>query len=115
MLCSFEGQCPCRLIFRCTGLGEVLLLLQVGLFVGSGLDVFSTGERVGEAGQAGPLSVHLDRIEALIGHDGLDDITESLTALADDTDPCLVAAGKAFARGAHIAELVRPALKGVRA
>ncbi len=49
---------------------------------------------------AGPLRAHFDRIEALIGHDGLDGIAERLTALADDADPWLATAGKAFTRGA---------------
>ncbi|WP_068635075.1 enoyl-CoA hydratase/isomerase family protein [Thauera butanivorans] len=50
--------------------------------------------------QPSPLRAHFDRIEALIGHDGLADIAARLSALAEDADPWLAAAGKTFARGA---------------
>ena len=48
---------------------------------------------------ASPLASHLERINALIGHDTLLDIAPRLEALAADADPWLAAAGAAFARG----------------
>lgn len=49
---------------------------------------------------ASPLREHFDRIETLIGHDGLAGIGARLTALANDADPWLAAAGRTFAGGA---------------
>ncbi|NMG04608.1 enoyl-CoA hydratase/isomerase family protein [Azoarcus taiwanensis] len=49
---------------------------------------------------ASPLRKHFDCIEAVIGHDGLADISRRLTALAEDADPWLASAGKTFVRGA---------------
>ena len=46
-----------------------------------------------------PLAAHLDRINAVIGHDKLLDIAPRLAALAADADPWLAAAGAAFAKG----------------
>lgn len=54
----------------------------------------------GAAVPASPLRAHFDRIEALIGHDGLADIARRLAALTEDADPWLAAAGKTFVRGA---------------
>ncbi|MFT4194946.1 enoyl-CoA hydratase/isomerase family protein [Ottowia sp.] len=48
---------------------------------------------------ASPLRAHLDRINAVIGHDRLVDIAPRLAALANDADPWLVQAGAAFAKG----------------
>ena len=48
---------------------------------------------------ASPLAAHRDRIDALIGHDGLDDTARRLRALETDADPWLAAAGAAFAKG----------------
>lgn len=47
-----------------------------------------------------PLRANFDRIEALIGHDGLEEISRRLIALTDDPDPWLAAAGTRFAHGA---------------
>lgn len=47
-----------------------------------------------------PLRAHYDRIEALIGHDGLEAIAARLAALVDDADPWLANAGRTFAHGA---------------
>ena len=49
---------------------------------------------------ASPLRTHLDRIDAAIGHDRLDDIAPRLLALAREDDPWLAAAATAFAKGA---------------
>ena len=49
---------------------------------------------------ASPLRANLDRIDAAIGHDRLDDIAPRLLALARDNDPWLAAAATAFGRGA---------------
>ena len=46
-----------------------------------------------------PLRTHHDRIDAVIGQDRLRDAAGRLAALADDADPWLAAAGKAFRRG----------------
>jgi enoyl-CoA hydratase/carnithine racemase len=46
-----------------------------------------------------PLRTHLDRIDAVIGHDALEDLAPRLRALAGDADPWLAAAGAAFAKG----------------
>lgn len=46
-----------------------------------------------------PLRTHLDRINAVIGHDRLQDIAPRLTALAEDADPWLAQAGKTFLKG----------------
>ena len=48
---------------------------------------------------ASPLRTHLDRINAVIGHDRLADLAPRLAALADDADPWLAQAGAAFRRG----------------
>jgi enoyl-CoA hydratase/carnithine racemase len=48
---------------------------------------------------ASPLRTHLDRINAVIGHDRLQDLAPRLAALASDADPWLAQAGKAFSRG----------------
>ena len=45
------------------------------------------------------LLTHYDRINAVIGHDRLRDAAGRITALADDPDPWLAAAGKAFRHG----------------
>ena len=45
------------------------------------------------------LLAHLDRIDAAIGHDRLEDVALRLTALAGDADPWLAQAGAAFAKG----------------
>ena len=47
-----------------------------------------------------PLRAQLARIDAAIGHDGLDDVGVRLRALAHDADPWLAAAAHAFAKGA---------------
>jgi len=47
-----------------------------------------------------PLRTHLDRIDAAMGHDRLDDIAPRLLALANADDAWLAAAATAFARGA---------------
>ena len=49
---------------------------------------------------ASPLRANLDRIDAAIGHDRLDDLAPRLHALANDGDPWLAAAATAFAKGA---------------
>jgi enoyl-CoA hydratase/carnithine racemase len=49
---------------------------------------------------ASPLRANLDRIDAAIGRDRLDDIAPRLHALANDGDPWLAAAATAFAKGA---------------
>ena len=48
---------------------------------------------------ASNLLARLNRIDAVIGHDRLEDIAPRLSALADDTDPWLAQAGVAFAKG----------------
>ena len=48
---------------------------------------------------ASPLRTHYDRINAVIGHDRLRDAAGRIDALADDPDPWLAAAGKAFRHG----------------
>lgn len=45
------------------------------------------------------LLAHLDRIDAVIGHDRLEDVAPRLAMLADDADPWLAQAGAAFAKG----------------
>ena len=55
---------------------------------------------VGVARPASPLRTHLDRIDAVIGHDRLEDIAPRLLALANDADPWLANAAAAFAKGA---------------
>ena len=47
-----------------------------------------------------PLRANLDRIDAAIGHDRLDDLAPRLLALARDDDPWLAAAATAFGKGA---------------
>ena len=47
-----------------------------------------------------PLRTHLDRIDAAVGHDRLDDVAPRLLALAHAGDPWLAAAANAFAKGA---------------
>jgi enoyl-CoA hydratase/carnithine racemase len=42
---------------------------------------------------------HLDRIDAAIGHDRLEDVAPRLAALASDADPWLAQAGSAFVKG----------------
>lgn len=64
--------------------------------LGALLDQLAAGASVPDS----PLRAHFDRVEALIGHDGLAAIATRLAALAEDADPWLAAAGKAFARGA---------------
>ena len=49
---------------------------------------------------ASPLRANLDRIDAAMGHDRLDDVAPRLLALAHDGDPWLAAAATAFAKGA---------------
>ncbi len=46
-----------------------------------------------------PLRVHLDRINAVIGHDRLQDMAPRLAALAQDPDPWLAQAGNTFLKG----------------
>lgn len=46
-----------------------------------------------------PLRTHYDRVNAVIGHDRLVDAAARIVALADDPDPWLAAAGKAFRQG----------------
>ncbi|MCL1961478.1 MAG: enoyl-CoA hydratase/isomerase family protein [Desulfovibrionaceae bacterium] len=48
---------------------------------------------------ASPLRTHLDRINAVIGHDRLADLAPRLAALAGDADPWLAQAGATFAGG----------------
>ncbi len=48
---------------------------------------------------ASPLRTHFDRINAVIGHDRLQDLAPRLAALASDADPWLAQAGQAFAQG----------------
>lgn len=58
-------------------------------------------ERLGTASEP-PTSVlrtHFDRINATIGHDGLDGLAPRLAALAQDADPWLAQAGVTFAKG----------------
>lgn len=58
-------------------------------------------ERLGAASEP-PTSVlrtHFDRINATIGHDGLDGLAPRLAALAQDADPWLAQAGVTFAKG----------------
>ena len=45
------------------------------------------------------LLAHLGRIDAVIGHDRLEDVAPRLSALAGDDDPWLAQAGAAFAKG----------------
>ncbi len=47
-----------------------------------------------------PLRTSMDRIDAVIGHDRLDDLAPRLLALANDDDPWLANAAAAFAKGA---------------
>lgn len=58
-------------------------------------------QRLGEgtALPASPLRTHLDRINAVIGHDRLSDIAPRLAALAQDADPWLAQAGASFVKG----------------
>jgi enoyl-CoA hydratase/carnithine racemase len=42
---------------------------------------------------------HLDRIDAVVGHDRLTDLAPRLAALADDPDPWLAQAGATFVKG----------------
>ena len=53
----------------------------------------------GVALPASPLRTHLERINAVIGHDRLADIAPRLAALAQDADPWLAQAGATFAKG----------------
>lgn len=46
-----------------------------------------------------PLRTHLDRINAVIGHDRLEDVAPRLAALAQDADPWLAQAGATFSKG----------------
>lgn len=46
------------------------------------------------------LRLHYDRIDAVIGHDRLEDIALRLQQLAEDEDPWLAAAGRTFSTGA---------------
>jgi len=46
-----------------------------------------------------PLRTHLDRINAVIGHDRLQDMAPRLAALAEDSDPWLAQAGQTFLKG----------------
>ncbi|MET4576070.1 enoyl-CoA hydratase/isomerase family protein [Ottowia thiooxydans] len=46
-----------------------------------------------------PLRTHLDRINAVIGHDRLQDMAPRLSALAQDEDPWLAQAGSTFLKG----------------
>jgi enoyl-CoA hydratase/carnithine racemase len=46
-----------------------------------------------------PLRTHFDRINSVIGHDRLRDLAPRLAALADDADPWLAQAGRAFVQG----------------
>jgi enoyl-CoA hydratase/carnithine racemase len=48
---------------------------------------------------ASNLLAHLDRIDAVIGHDRLEDVAPRLAALASDDDPWLAQAGATFAKG----------------
>lgn len=72
------------------------------------------GEQAGDAAQlshlleqlgagteppASLLRTHFDRINATIGHDGLDGIAPRLAALAQNADPWLAQAGATFAKG----------------
>ena len=85
--------------------GRVLEAIAAGRWTGSRdvdsarlghlLDAFA----IDVARPASALAVHLDRIDAVIGHDDLLDIAPRLAALADDADPWLAAAGAAFAKG----------------
>ena len=45
------------------------------------------------------LTPHLDRIDAIIGDDGLEEISPRLAALASDADPWLAHAGATFVKG----------------
>ena len=53
----------------------------------------------GTALPASPLRTHLERINAVIGHDRLVDIAPRLAALAQDADPWLAQAGASFVKG----------------
>ena len=53
----------------------------------------------GDAGSS-MLRTHFDSIDTVIGHDGLAAIASRLADLANDADPWLAAAAKAFRRGA---------------
>lgn len=48
---------------------------------------------------ASPLRTQFDRINEIIGHDGLPDLAPRLQALAHDADPWLAQAGTAFVKG----------------
>ncbi|MGQ9724524.1 MAG: enoyl-CoA hydratase/isomerase family protein [Tepidimonas sp.] len=58
-------------------------------------------ERLGAGADlpASALRTHFDRINAAIGHDGLEGIAPRLAALAHDPDPWLARAGATFAKG----------------
>lgn len=58
-------------------------------------------EKLGEGVElpASPLRNHFDRINAVIGHDGLADIAARLAALAGDSDPWLAQAASTFIKG----------------
>ena len=55
---------------------------------------------------ASALRTHLDRIDAVIGHDRVVDIAPRLAALATDADPWLANAGAAFAKGSPTSALL---------
>src|SRR6201996_7979290 len=90
------------------GLGDFVLHHEDHGRVLKGLEA---GEWSGDASADGaPLSkvqAHLERINAVIGHDALIDIAPRLRELANDADPWLAAAGTAFIKGsptsAHLA------------
>ena len=58
-------------------------------------------EQLGQGTQVphSPLRTHLDRINAVIGHDRLQDMAPRLGALAQDEDPWLAQAGNTFLKG----------------
>ena len=58
-------------------------------------------QRLGAAAELppSPLRTHLERIDAVMGHDRLVDIAPRLAVLANDADPWLAQAGAAFAKG----------------
>lgn len=83
-------------------LGPVLKAVAAGSWSGdaaqdaASLSHLLDGFAAGVERPASPLRSHFDRIATVVGHDGLKDLAPRLAALADDTDPWLARAGKAF-------------------
>ncbi|MDO5087929.1 MAG: enoyl-CoA hydratase/isomerase family protein [Comamonadaceae bacterium] len=60
---------------------------------------------------ASHLRTHLDRINAVIGHDRLQDLAPRLAALAQDADPWLAQAGATFSKGSPTSAVLGLALQ----